>query len=679
MTSRRPPPAAPVILAALLCVAGCDRGRDLRIKEPIFEGRAGVGELLASKCGECHSGDDPEAGWRVDSYIEVIGCVEPSGEPAVLPADDAAPILRCLDDADHAGAVALTDAEKLTLSAWVRGGASARHGATHDPRFSNPRSPEFHGRVLRAERWARMLSTEAPDACGRCHAGAPTTRASLQRPSPVAPACTTCHPGPEGALGCGTCHGDGSRASPPTDPCFATDDSPPAGAHAVHVEGGELRAAPLDCTACHPERDEDVGTGAHGDGVVDVALDPAIAGPDARYDAEHQTCTVACHDHGGERARPSWFDDEEMACDSCHLAPPDDHNPAACDSCHIEANADGTELTPGPLHLNGTADVGNGHSECGACHGHGDDPWPDTGPHPAHMAPEHGPALECETCHVVPEEVLDEGHLDDTTEGADVDLDPAIAGPDARYEASTRTCTVACHDHGGLRARPTWDDEPEPMACDSCHLAPPDDHNPATCDTCHVEANADGTELTPGPFHMNGSVDLGDGSGDCGTCHGHDDDPWPTTGAHPRHRDPDLSAPVECSSCHVVPEEIDDEGHLDDTTEGADVVFGGIAIARGATPLYDAQTCSGVACHGAGMPGAPQPPVVRWDDESGEASRCGACHAVPPPPPHSTLTTCEALICHGGEITRWPDGPRITETGRALHIDGVIEVAGRAR
>ncbi|MCC7540281.1 MAG: hypothetical protein IT379_28945, partial [Deltaproteobacteria bacterium] len=55
---------------------------------------------------------------------------------------------------------------------------------------------------------------------------------------------------------------------------------------------------------------------------------------------------------------------------------------------------------------------------------------------------------------------------------------------------------------------------------------------------------------------------------------------------------------------------------------------------------------------------------------------CGACHSVPPPPPHTTATTCGAVLCHRGEVVGTTEGLRITASGRALHIDGDLDVAG---
>jgi hypothetical protein len=51
------------------------------------------------------------------------------------------------------------------------------------------------------------------------------------------------------------------------------------------------------------------------------------------------------------------------------------------------------------------------------------------------------------------------------------------------------------------------------MGCNDCHGAPPVAHPAGPCTNCHSEANANGTALTPGPLHLNGRIDFGDGTG----------------------------------------------------------------------------------------------------------------------------------------------------------------------
>jgi predicted CxxxxCH...CXXCH cytochrome family protein len=217
-------------------------------------------------------------------------------------------------------------------------------------------------------------------------------------------------------------------------------------------------------------------------------------------------------------------------------------------------------------------------------------------------------------------------------------------------------------------ARPRWLLDHD-LDCNSCHTSPPADHYDGPCTPCHVEANADGTALVPGPMHANGRVDLGDGSGGCGACHGAGDDPWPRTGAHQAHAHPSDALAVACADCHQVPMRVEDAGHLDHVP-GAEVTLGARASARGATPVREGTTCREVACHGAGLAGGLAPPPV-WTDTDGTSSRCGACHAVPPPPPHTRDEGCSAVTCHGGYVT--PDG-HLSELGRSVHTDGVINL-----
>jgi predicted CxxxxCH...CXXCH cytochrome family protein len=176
--------------------------------------------------------------------------------------------------------------------------------------------------------------------------------------------------------------------------------------------------------------------------------------------------------------------------------------------------------------------------------------------------------------------------------------------------------------------------------------------------------------LSGGPLHLNGKVDLGDGSGQCGACHGTGDSPWPGTASHPAHQNPTIAEPLACSSCHVVPATVLDPVHLDGTVH---VVFSGLATARGATPVWSGTQCTNVACHGANL--ADPAAVPAWGDASGVQAECGACHGIPPSQ-HTTSTSCDRSDCHGSETTLDPSGaPHISASGKVLHIDGVIESA----
>jgi predicted CxxxxCH...CXXCH cytochrome family protein len=318
----------------------------------------------------------------------------------------------------------------------------------------------------------------------------------------------------------------------------------------------------------------------------------------------------------------------------------------ACTTCHAEPD--------GPL-------------ACSTCHSPGE-------AHAAHVQPSVSAAagLPCSTCHPAPGNPVigglhGDGHVDIAFDPARV----ARVGTAAAYDATTRECAGTCHDRDGARPRPRWSDTAS-AGCGDCHGSPPAAHFAGPCTGCHAEANANGTALTGGPLHMNGRVDLGHGGSGCGACHGAGDDPWPTTGAHRAHASPSIASPVACAECHVVPAAVGAPGHLDGIVG---VTFAGPAsTARRATPSWDGQRCSTVACHGAKLVDAPSV-IPAWRDGTGVASACGACHGIPPTQ-HTPSTSCGRSTCHGTEVTRDATGAlSITPGGTSVHIDGTIDHA----
>lgn len=207
------------------------------------------------------------------------------------------------------------------------------------------------------------------------------------------------------------------------------------------------------------------------------------------------------------------------------------------------------------------------------------------------------------------------------------------------------------------------------MTCGDCHSVPPKSHYPGACTSCHADADAGGTK-TSGALHVNGRVDLGDGSGGCGACHGKGTDPWPTTGAHPRHAKPDTTLAVACADCHVVPSGIVAGGGHFDGVVG--ITFAGRAKSRGAVPIWDGKTCSSVACHGGAL--VDDPPLAPTWKSGAPGGACGDCHGTPPPFQHTTSTTCERSECHGSEVERGKNlEPLISFAGTKLHIDGLLQ------
>lgn len=506
--------------AVALAAVGCVDERTTIASAPIYEDE--IAQLLGARCEKCHGVEDAGTSLRLDGYLRSLGCSQP--ESATLMQDDAgAPLSDLRDLIDVLGrknhADLLTPREQVRLRAWVLSDAPLHRAVVHAPGMLNPRSSNWHGRLAAGDRFSRLTDPKNPDACGRCHAGAPVTPAGIRHSAPGAPACTSCHAEPKGVLACGTCHGDGAAvAYGPRDDCGAPLRG--ADAHQAHVEGSRLGGEALQCESCHPASDAAL-RGKHANGMVDVVFDPAR--------------------------------------------------------------------------------VGKG----------------------------------------------------------------------ASFESGTGECAVRCHNQGGARARPRFD-EREPMGCGDCHKQPPSDHYAGACDTCHVETDKTGSALRTNILHMNGKVDIADGSGRCGSCHGSGSDPMPATASHRLHRATTLTEVITCSECHVMPQAITSVGHLDiGEVTPADVVFGPRASARSQQPTYEAGTCRNIACHGAGLPDGIER-ALRWDEPS--TVSCSGCHAAPPSGMHPQASTCASIVCHGSEV-RAGTPAAITEGGRALHIDGKIDVA----
>jgi predicted CxxxxCH...CXXCH cytochrome family protein len=339
----------------------------------------------------------------------------------------------------------------------------------------------------------------------------------------------------------------------------------------------------------------------------------------------------------------------------------------ACGRCH-----DGVPIKPGGFAFaapGATActschDEPGGTLGCGTCHGAPGKLYPPRDPcfhpeaaadrsHAPHAGPTvtHADGLACSTCHPQPAAgVLGGTHADGFVE---VWFDYARAGRDARFDPATKACAGTCHARGGARPAVTWNEAlASPMTCNDCHRSPPPNHYQGACTSCHREANANGTALSAPKLHVNGRVDLGDGSGTCGACHGQGDSPWPSTGAHPAHAAPAEAKPVACETCHDVP----GPGDRHPVGRGAAAVrLLGLAANGGRRATYDpaTKTCAGTYCHEGSGASRPAP---RWTD--GPAARaCGACHASPPPSPHPATSACEQ--CHG---------PRTNAT----HVDGFV-------
>jgi predicted CxxxxCH...CXXCH cytochrome family protein len=293
-------------------------------------------------------------------------------------------------------------------------------------------------------------------------------------------------------------------------------------------------------------------------------------------------------------------------------------------------------------------------------------------------------ALACTECHVVPDAIDDTGHIDPLP--ADMWFGPLsmTGGLLPEWDRKEASCS-ATYCHGGDRAgaehpAPVWTlVDGSQKTCASCHGAPPPaPHVQDTrCSRCHsLTVSFDGRIQTGNATHINGLVDVD--ALTCTSCHGSGDNPAPPAavggqtetsftgvGAHAVHTNGTaLHAAFACETCHLVPLVDDAVGHRD-TPLPAEVVFGGLAIGDGPSPMWDGVGCSNVACHGSGSIGASHPEPI-WTVIDGSQKTCTSCHGMPPPAPHVQNANCAA--CHGLVVYEQQI------IAPALHVNGVVDV-----
>jgi predicted CxxxxCH...CXXCH cytochrome family protein len=344
----------------------------------------------------------------------------------------------------------------------------------------------------------------------------------------------------------------------------------------------------------------------------------------------------------------------------------DAQSPDRCAVCHDGAGTKNVQTAPGATACTTCHTEPEGVLACSTCHGQGAAAFPPRdacffpndarGSHAAHVQPSaaRSEGLACGSCHPVPAAgQFDLAHADGFVEIA---FDRSTSfGARATFDLSTQRCAATCHDAGGARPQPAWGEAA--MGCGDCHGSPPAKHDVGPCTNCHAEPNADGTALRAATLHLNGRADRGDGSGQCGSCHGSGADPWPRTGAHQAHAHPANAAPVDCGACHETPGASHPQGGV------ASVRFAGLALGSGHTPVYDAstRTCAQTYCHDS-RGGAQSP---RWDQG---AMTCSSCHASPPPAPHAQSTSCGGVACHQDG-----DAATMSMLRAPLHVNGRID------
>ncbi len=515
--------------------------------------------------------------------------------------------------------------------------------------------------------------------------------------------------GPE--LPCNSCHGSVNNPAPPMDLERNEDTSSPGvGAHQSHVGAESTWRRTITCDDCHdyPEHLSDPGH-IDTDTPAEVTWGDVAQARRARPSFDGTTCAgVYCHGArlipGGTNTEPTWttVDGTQTDCGTCHGMPPGEHHPDAetCFACHPTIDATRTFIDPSS-HINGVVDHDMRGLLCSSCHGSGTDPAPpidleggveDTrrgvGAHQSHLQASIWRAtIGCDDCHIAPDEIWSDGHIDslppaEMTFGALAQANGATPNFDG-----TRCESVYCHGEtlmpGGRLTKPTWTQvDGSPSECDACHGMPPGGEHPPSTDCVRCHDNIDAARgITDPETHINGVVNIGGVS--CTACHGLAGagaaPPFDTTaglatsrrgvGAHQSHLRPATwRATMSCDQCHVVPFDVGQPGHLDTTEEGdpADLRWGHLGVADGADPSFDGTTCTDVYCHGATLePGGSVTEPV-WTRVDGSQSTCGTCHALPPAGVHPVLDDCNQ--CH----------PSINDAGiiidPARHINGVVDM-----
>jgi hypothetical protein len=274
----------------------------------------------------------------------------------------------------------------------------------------------------------------------------------------------------------------GSRDYPPRDLCFFPEDAKTAGAHTRRTSSlrstdrlGGYRLFDLPSGSLKPRLQRTSSAASTATEASTSSFNQTLIQGEASFDATTNLCAVACHDAGGNRPRPTWTDVAPVGCNDCHKSPPAGHFAGPCTQCHQEANATGTALSGGALHLDGRAELGNGNGTCGACHGTGSDPWPNTFAHAGHENPTITTPVACSDCHPVPETVLSPGHLDGVV---NIEFSGRATERGAQPVWNGFSClNTACHGANLTdppAVVPVWTDPSgAAAACGACHGIPP--------------------------------------------------------------------------------------------------------------------------------------------------------------------------------------------------------------
>jgi predicted CxxxxCH...CXXCH cytochrome family protein len=540
----------------------------------------GQADVTGGTCTTCHGDASRVPGMPgVDPFVTSAPPASPAGAPAYAdgahlihlnPNPAVAASVPTLCNECHVVPGDATHATNPPAQRVVFGGRALANGArpTFDPVTGGCSASYCHGNFsfngVSGATTTMLWADATRISCGSCHAMPPTGHPAVAGTS--AASCSVCHPtsvDPQGvvipggahmntkadvaALGCTSCHGDGTRVGllAGTDvnlvsaPPQATTGAPATvtGAHAGHVNPAAATAlsAPISCVECH------VVPGDFAHATANTPRDQRVVfGPLSRTGGAAPTYTstslgcAATYCHGnfsfagvsGSRVTVTWTDATAITCTSCHGMPPAGHPPvplpspvtaASCAGCHPKAvNADGSINRVDGAHLNGLPDTSA--VGCTTCHGDparvahlpGTDanllssppaapanaPAYATGVHEGHVNPTAASALmapiACAECHVVP---TDSTHAKTPpTQKVVFGAFSRTGGASATWSAASAGCSATyCHGNftfgavKGAVATATWTST-SPVTCTSCHGMPPTGHfavaAPVTAASC---------------------------------------------------------------------------------------------------------------------------------------------------------------------------------------------------
>ena len=665
--------AAAALAASVLSMSAC--------------GEARHASTSPGGCTACHGGAGNLTGappWdvsgRTDTAEITVGAHDSHVQAGLLAA--AIPCSECHPDPRLASTVHGNHTVNVVFGPLAAQGASPGwDAATATCSATYCHGATLGGGINKAPVWTAVGQGQA--ACGTCH-GIPPPAPHLAVPNDPA-ACFACHPDTvdsSGAIVTGGRHLDGQVEVSAAHPASWLDPVSP-GFHAYSANAGlttcqACHGQPLDgglsgvacaqchdanlppgvtswktnCVMCHGGTDDQTGAppkatwgqggdpvrvGAHGAHVSGSAIAPAFdcdvchVKPADALAAGHVDQPTATVTFGGLAVPPSG------------PAPTWERVSATCTTyCHGATVGGGTNKVPV-----WTA-VGQGQAACGTCHG-----LPPPAPHPAVS----GDLAGCSVCHPLTVDaggaVIDPSaggrHLDGLVEvagGHDANwMNPASAGFHAYYADRGLSSCQVCHGQNldGVGGSTT-------VACATCHGAA----WKTNCVMCHG-----GTDNQTGAPPR--------------TTWGQGGDPV-RVGAHTSHVSGSSIAPAfDCGPCHVKPADALSQGHVDGAT--AAVTFGGLATAGGGqAPSWDrgSATCASTYCHGATLGGGSNTAPIWTGVGQGQAD-CGACHGLPPPSPHPTVTggLPGCSTCHPQTIDS--GGALIPPGSGGAHLDGAAQ------